>query len=273
MSEAALLATIFERLVCAEFGAAVFFGADETARWPQGALESLTAAALLNPSPPAAVIECDGCERGCFMPVHVRPAEDDRAARAFISCDKPEDLGRIRVDRTRLLRWRITGASLAGAVARLLEISLPPQANGRGWMLGLLHGREHLGAVTLAIDRAAKLSLAGKSLPLVQVLTLSADGLTADSGALVRAVEGSTQAPAAGVGSESWRKQKGKAAVDVRHDKPGGSRDKQRQIRELWASGKFSSRDRCAEEECGALGMSVSAARKALRNTPEPKRG
>jgi hypothetical protein len=61
-----------------------------------------------------------------------------------------------------------------------------------------------------------------------------------------------------------------KHAADALHSKPGGSRDKKMQIRELWGSGKYSSRDRCAEEECAALGMSFSTARKALRGTPEP---
>lgn len=65
-------------------------------------------------------------------------------------------------------------------------------------------------------------------------------------------------------------KARAKKAANALHDKPGGSRDKHRRIREAWASGKFSSRDICAEEEARALGMSFSAARKALRNTPDP---
>ena len=62
----------------------------------------------------------------------------------------------------------------------------------------------------------------------------------------------------------------GRRAANVRHSAPGGAREKQQSIRNSWASGKYSSRDLCAEEECRALGMSLSAARKALRNTPEP---
>ncbi len=61
-----------------------------------------------------------------------------------------------------------------------------------------------------------------------------------------------------------------KAAADARHDKPGNSRDKREAIRTLWASGKFSSRDLCVEQESAALNMSISTARKALRNTPDP---
>lgn len=59
-------------------------------------------------------------------------------------------------------------------------------------------------------------------------------------------------------------------AANAQHAKPGGSRDKQVAIRACWATGKYTSRDRCAEEECAALGMSFATARKALRNTPDP---
>jgi len=61
-----------------------------------------------------------------------------------------------------------------------------------------------------------------------------------------------------------------KKAADSLHNKPGGNRAKQESIRDIWASGKYSSRDVCAEQECAALGMSFSTARKALRNTPSP---
>jgi hypothetical protein len=59
-------------------------------------------------------------------------------------------------------------------------------------------------------------------------------------------------------------------ALELRHSKPGGSRAKREAIQAIWASGKYSSRDICAEQECAALEMSFSTARKALRNTPEP---
>lgn len=74
------------------------------------------------------------------------------------------------------------------------------------------------------------------------------------------------------VGSSEWRKQTARAAANALHDLPGGSRDKQRQIQAIWASGKYSSRDLCAEQECAALDMSFSAARKALNKTPKPSR-
>jgi hypothetical protein len=61
-------------------------------------------------------------------------------------------------------------------------------------------------------------------------------------------------------------KERAKSGADKLHDQPGGSRDKKQAIREIWASGKYDTRTRCAEEECAALGMSYDTARKALRN-------
>ena len=60
-----------------------------------------------------------------------------------------------------------------------------------------------------------------------------------------------------------------KRAADALHSKPGNSRDKKAAIRTIWATGKYSNRGLCAEQECAALGMSIDTARKALRNTPD----
>lgn len=71
-------------------------------------------------------------------------------------------------------------------------------------------------------------------------------------------------------GAEHERVMRARKSANARHSKPGGSRAMKEQIRTIWASGKYSSRDICAEQECAALGISFSTARKALRNTPDP---
>ena len=58
-----------------------------------------------------------------------------------------------------------------------------------------------------------------------------------------------------------------KRAADAKHEE---MRRVKERIRTIWASGKYNSRDICAEHECAALGMSFSTARKALRGTPDP---
>jgi hypothetical protein len=62
---------------------------------------------------------------------------------------------------------------------------------------------------------------------------------------------------------------RGKAAAEVRHGKPGGSRDKRQAMLDSWASGKYSSRNTCAEEECAGIGLSFSKARKHLIGTAD----
>lgn len=61
-----------------------------------------------------------------------------------------------------------------------------------------------------------------------------------------------------------------KRGADAKHDGPTGKRIAKDKIREIWSLGKYSSRDVCAEQECAALNMSFSTARKALRGTPDP---
>jgi hypothetical protein len=164
------------------------------------------------------------------------------------------------------------GRDACGAMARLLGFTNPPQEDrvGKHWTLGRLKGKEYKGEVKLSVEGGVALTVAGQNIPLVHVLTLNRRGLKADKDAVLRLADGDTRQPAAGVGSVAWRKQAAMAAANARHNQPGGSRDKQRQIREIWATRKYSSRDLCAEQECAALGMSFSADRKALRNAPKP---
>ena len=74
------------------------------------------------------------------------------------------------------------------------------------------------------------------------------------------------------LGTREWRKKNASNASNVRHDKPGGSRDKHRQLLAIWATGKYTSKDTCAEQECAALGMAPSTARRALIGASKPSR-
>jgi hypothetical protein len=65
---------------------------------------------------------------------------------------------------------------------------------------------------------------------------------------------------------------KARRAADARHDQKGGTRDKHRRLLAIWASGKYRTKDECAHEECEALGMAPTTARKALINAPGHKR-
>lgn len=102
------------------------FNADEIRLWPDGAHAALRAAGFLQRMPPAQAIECDGCERNCVKHVHVRTRPDGKSAVAFITCDEPEDYGRIPVDLARLDQWQASGSVQPATVAQALGLALPP---------------------------------------------------------------------------------------------------------------------------------------------------
>ena len=102
------------------------FSADELRQWPEGAHADLISARVLQRMPPAHVLECDGCERHCFKHVHVRQRPDGQGAAAFITCDEPEDFGRIRVDLTRLEQGQARSGVAALVLAQALGCPVPP---------------------------------------------------------------------------------------------------------------------------------------------------
>ena len=54
--------------------------------------------------------------------------------------------------------------------------------------------------------------------------------------------------------------------AEALHGQTGGSREKKAKIREIWASGKYINKTKCATDEHEKLFMSFDAARKALIN-------
>ena len=62
----------------------------------------------------------------------------------------------------------------------------------------------------------------------------------------------------------------GKERAEALHNKPGGSREKRDMIRAIWKTGKYDTKELCAEQEYAALNMSFSSARKALRRIEKP---
>lgn len=201
MTRADLLESVLERLAGA--GAAkALFSADEIAAWPAGTLETLVNASMLQQAQPTFVVECTGCEESCIMPVHVFPAEGNRTARAFIACDKRDDVGRVSVDFCRLEQWQTTGELIADALARLLGLSpsASPSADGKQWNIGVLKGKKYKIPVTLLVGDSLTLALAGHAVPLIEVLTIEENILTLDKAELIRLMDkpaGDTETPEA----------------------------------------------------------------------------
>ena len=109
MQPDALLASLKARFSGNRAGR-ITISADEVAEWPNGLFERLQRDGLLTRTEPGQSLECWGCERACFMAVNVVAADGERPARAFISCDKPENMGRVPVAFSRLHQWIMTEA-------------------------------------------------------------------------------------------------------------------------------------------------------------------
>lgn len=244
-------------------------GCTDLREWAPGVFDALQAARFVVRARPALHLVCPGCEQQCVKGLEVFPAEGARPARAYIFCDEPEDLGRIEIPLPDLDQWRTTGAIFADAISQLLKLPTPPTMDGDSlrWLLGPLPRAANRGALVLSIEHAGSLTLAEVSVPLAQVVTFGNGGWQVDTSGLLGTDVKSPQEPVA-----AWLKNKAKAAAEARHSKPGGSRDIKAQMLALWASGKYTTRERCAEEECAALGIPYSTARKALVNAPNPDR-
>lgn len=120
------------------------------------------------------------------MPVTVYPAADDRPARAFIACDKREDIGRVRVDFRRMQRWQCTDELVANALCRLLAFAAPPSpVESSGWMLGTIKGKKQNAPVKLCIANQAVLQVGGHDIALADVLAFSGGAVSLDKVALL----------------------------------------------------------------------------------------
>jgi hypothetical protein len=242
--------------------------------WPDGSLEALLEAGLVQPASDANSLTCPGCENQCFMDVHMLPGRKGRPDRAFIVCDDPEmqpQMGRIAIPLEYLKQWQATPLLLARVIARLLDIeSEAEDSHGQtGIRVGMVAGNQ--GRQMLVLNKSPlTLETDSQQFALEEILFFDDGVLLIDRKRIENPSGRMAVQDRLDVGSPEWRSETARKAADARHNQPGGSRDKQRQIREIWATGKYSSRDRCAEEECAALDMSFSAARKALRNTPDP---
>jgi hypothetical protein len=194
------LQVVLERLGSGDPVRGVLFSWDEVKKWPSGALDCLVSGGLLRQTQPMPVVECDGCEQNCLMPVVVYPAREDNPGRAFINCDKRDDIGRVRVDFRRLEQWQSSGELVAAALSERLDfIESAKTPDGKRWNLGVLKGNaNNKSLVVLIAEDGLNLSLAGYTIALAEVLAVKENVLALDKAKLVRLVNdsvGNTETP------------------------------------------------------------------------------
>lgn len=157
-------------------------------------------------------------------------------------------------------------------ISRLLELAPESIRQELGVIDGLSDTPEHgnIEVKAMALFYACRsISSVEKVQPLVEGLTI--DAMTLHSLITIATTEEFAKTHAL---DEEIRKNKASSqarkAVRSRHKNPKGRTQEvakaKAQVIEEWKTGRYSDKDRCAEEMCGALGISFSTARKALRN-------
>ena len=176
-----LIQTIIERVGANSHLASANFYWDEVKNWPDNKLAFFEKIGLLKVAQPMTDIECDGCEEGCFMPVNIYPMTETNQARAFIVCDKRDDIGRVKVDFDRLKQWQITGLQLAQFVACLCEFTQQVVKDADYWRLGMLQGKVHKAPVLMGFENPQPvIKVAGHSVGLLEVLLIDDDKFRID---------------------------------------------------------------------------------------------
>jgi len=234
---------VLDRLAAAA-GETAQFSERELAEWPAAALARLKAEGLLVKGPPADTLTCPGCEEDCLMPVEIATTSSG-TLRAFVVCDKRDDVARVAIARDLLEQWTCSPERVADMLARLLGIRRSSSdSTGRRWDVGLLKGTKQNGAhVVLGIENELRLTIAGHSLPVADVLELGEKGLSIERRALLRCVDN----PVAGAGTKESADQR-KARLRKRRD-------------ELRAAGVHNFNQVLAEEE----GRSVERIKQLLK--------
>ncbi len=241
MKPADVLPAVLDRLAAAA-GDVAQFSERELAEWPPAALAQLKAEGLLVKGPPADTLTCPGCEEDCLMPVEIVTTTSG-TLRAFMVCDKRDDVARVAVARDLLEQWTCSPERVADVLARLLGTRRSSgDATALRWDVGALKGTQNSAHVVLGIERTLQLNIAGHCLLVADVLELGEKGLILERRALVRCVD----APVAAAGDTLSRKQRIERLRTRRN--------------ELRASGVRSFNKALAEEE----GCSVSLIKQLL---------
>nr|VFK58124.1 MAG: hypothetical protein BECKUNK1418G_GA0071005_100216 [Candidatus Kentron sp. UNK]VFK68257.1 MAG: hypothetical protein BECKUNK1418H_GA0071006_100116 [Candidatus Kentron sp. UNK] len=262
-----------------------FIAWEQVQYWPKGAIGIFEKAGWIAPvSTLAEWTGCTGCEENCAMPVEILPAKNGKPTRAFVVCGR---YARVEIPLKRLQQWQLTESKLAYWVSSSLGLrSKPEKGDTESYELGTIKGEEHLASLELDFSDPISLKASGHSRSLDDLVYFKDEKLVIDMEMLFTMIDlppdssTETEEPhrleSTGrileleIGTLEWRRQTARKAADTRHAQPGGSRDKQQRIRDIWATGKYPSKNRCAEKECEALGISFSTARRALKNMPAP---
>lgn len=190
-----LLQLVLDRVGYADPREGAFFSWDEVQDWPPHEFKVLLSSGLLKPARPARAIECDGCEERCLMPVVVYPALESKSKRAFISCDKRDDIGRIQVNSERMKRWCSSIDAVRKFIATNLGLRISNEHMGDDlWLIGIATGKKRRQMLGLQSSGELMLVAGNNRIPLMEFITWDNDSYSLDEEMICQLVDASTTA-------------------------------------------------------------------------------
>lgn len=164
---------------------------EQVREWPDGAVRVFQQAGWIRASTAASEVVCPGCERACYMPVHTRPTQEGQTTKAFVACDKSENMGLITVPPRLLQQWQVSLVRIAAWIAASLGLRLRPKhdrGSGIIW-LGKMQGRKRLSEILVTTSAPISMAASGHSLPLEQVVDVSDGKPVIDRAAILDLVD------------------------------------------------------------------------------------
>jgi hypothetical protein len=153
----------------------------ETAHWPPPFFNALLETALIRPAGSANIVVCPGCDHACAMNVNSDTHPQTGNSRAFIVCDRRDDMGFIGLDPCDLKQWLLSRRQLADFLVRNLSltptgVSVDAPAISLGWTTSK-HGRRH---VCLQFQGTPQLSIDNGTMPLDQLVFWNGAAIAVD---------------------------------------------------------------------------------------------
>ncbi len=171
MTPQAALIELLERLSVSQ-GNAVLVNDEDLTQWPIAAVFAMKTQGLLAKTKPASSAICPGCEHECVMPVHIIPAKENFPARAFISCDKRNDISRVPVSFEKLNQWQCTIDSACQFIAACLGLrhSNKQTASNDLWNIGVVTDDKRSQMLCLQANGELILIVGNNEIPLTDLI-------------------------------------------------------------------------------------------------------
>ncbi|WP_139176834.1 hypothetical protein [Nitrosospira multiformis] len=152
------------------------------------------------------------------MPVVIYPALDGSPGRAFISCDKRDDIGRIQVSSDRMKRWRSSIDAVRKFIATNLGLRISNErVDIELWAIGMATGKKRRQKLCLQSSGELMLVAGSNRIPLMDFITYGNGSYSLDEEMICQLVDASITADERHTPNQT-RREAGKLKTEARYE-------------------------------------------------------